>query len=191
MIRRALLAALLAALAPAAGAQSPAPFAHLDVRVAVTAEAPGPTLFHEFWRPGTGAAAMVSTPFYGGAAELGVVAARYGAVAAAQPDFTGVLTYAGWGLGARLGRVALHGGVRVGVHRMTFEEDTFVSVRNESELALGAAGRAELEVASGWAVFGEAAWTKTYTYLRLQQVRGTAGLRARLTTPGWLRRVLE
>lgn len=185
------LALLVLLPAGDAWAQRPAPFETLDLLAGATVDVNQGLLFYDLWRPGKGAAAGVATPFYFGTAEAGGAVHRYGARADSVPAFDALVVYAGWGLGAEVGRLGVHGGVRAGLHRMTFDEDTFVGVRNESELALGAVARVHVDVARGWALYGEAAYMKTYTYIRLQQVWITAGIRARITTPSWLRRVLR
>lgn len=193
------LALCCAAWAPAdaARSQAPAPFSTLDVALGGAAdvgnalfyEAP---LFYDYWKPGAGAELSVGTPFYLGDVEVGAGLHRYGSATADVPDFDALRVYAGWGIAFRPETwFGWYNGVRLGVFRMRFDEDTFEGVRNESELFVGFHSRVEVTPVRGWSVFGAVTVQQVYTYIRLRPVYLTGGIRRRLDTPGWLEAVLR
>lgn len=180
-------AALLLAL-PARGQQ---PFETLTLSAGgATSLAHG--LFHAYWKPGYGGELTLGTPFYFGVAEGGVALHRYEILRPDVPRFDALLAYVGWSVAVRPARrLTWLTGVRVGNYRMSFDDDTFAGIRNESELTLGLHSRLQARVTEHWSIYGGASLLQTYTYIRLRNVYLSAGLSRRMTTPGWLRTFLQ
>ena len=74
---------------------------------------------------------------------------------------------------------------------MKFDEDTFAGVATENELSVGGAGRIDILFSRRIGFFVEATGERTFTALPIDWIHGSVGLVVRLSTPVWLRRVLE
>ncbi len=184
-----LLAAVLLA-GPDALAQPAGPFATLEVAAGGSTDV-ARSLVDTYWEQGYGAELSVTTPFYAGTAELGGALHRFDARTADVPRFDAVAVFAGWGVELHPVRWAgWYNGVRIGNYRMSFDDDTFAGVRNESELLVGLHSRIDLEL-GGWTVFGGVTLQQVYTFIRMRSVHVGGGLRYRMRAPGWLQEVLR
>lgn len=194
MIRFAfVLAATVAVLdaRPAAAQPASTPFAMIELSLAASGDV-GASLFHDYWRGNTGAEATFATPFYLGTAEAGASIHRYRALRPDVPRFDAVSVYFGWGIPVRITPwLAWHNGLRLGNMRMTFDDDTFKGVRNESELLIGLHSRVEIEPVRNWALFASVTVQQVYTYVRLRPVYVQGGIRHRLRSPQWLEAFLQ
>ena len=176
---------------PSARAQEPpAPFETLEFRLSGTQNM-NRNFLHTFWEQGSGIEASVATPFYLGFAEVGGAFHRYRVARPVVPGFDAVFLFAGWGLGAEIGRLRAEGSVRVGNYRMAFDEVTFAGVRNESELALAGQGRLAVRVAGPVSFHVSGSYLKAYTFFRLKLWYASAGLSYRLRTPAWAKEFLR
>ena len=185
----------LAVLAPLA-AYGQEPFSRIEI-------SGGPTFnvkegnvteerIHRFWSPGRGGELSFLTPFYLGDAEAGVAIHRYDAIGSDVPSFDAILVYFGWGFNWELvPGLFWYNGVRIGNNRMSFDEDTFPGIKNESEFLLGGQTRATFHVFRHTGIFASAQMTQTYTFIRFRTLYISAGLTTSLSTPGWLRSFLR
>lgn len=190
-LRAALLLALALAVPPAA-AQLEAPWSSLRISGGA-AESVTRIGMHTWWRPTMGGLVRVEAPFEAGFLEAGARRMPLDARSEQVPSYTALLVWAGWGAAWRpVGPVRLSAAARAGLLRMNFAEDIeFAGVRSESEIALGAAARLELIASSRFGLFAEVAGERVFTAVPMDQVHATAGMVLRLSTPAWLRRVLE
>ena len=178
----------LGSVAPAHAQEA---FATLDVRAAGTVNF-NHSFVHEFWEQGVGGEVAVATPFYAGYAELGGALHLYRAATPSVPAFEAWSLFAGWGVGLEAGRLRFEGGPRVGNYHMRFAaEDAFPGVRNESELALGAAGRIALRPVGPVSVFVAGSYTRVFTFNRLKLWYASAGISYRFASPTWLKEFVK
>jgi hypothetical protein len=185
----------LAVLAPLA-AHGQEPFSRIEI-------SGGPTFnvkegnvteerIHRFWSPGRGGELSLLTPFYLGDAEAGVSIHRYDAIGSDVPSFDAILVYFGWGFNWELvPGLFWYNGLRIGNNRMSFDEDTFPGIKNESEFLLGGQTRATFHVFRHTGIFASAQMTQTYTFVRFRTLYISAGLTTSLSTPDWLRSFLR
>ncbi len=152
----------------------------------------GDSQIHEYWQPGYGGEVSFSTPFYLGDAELGGAFHRYETTGGGVPRFDALLVYAGWGIALRpIHAISWYNGFRVGNNRMTFDEETFPGVKNESEFMLGAQTRLTVRLFKQTGIFAAAHFAQTYTYIRIRTVYVSAGLTTSFATPLWLQSFLR
>lgn len=152
----------------------------------------GDSQVHDYWEPGYGGELSFLTPFYLGDAELGGAYHRYEASSGDVPRFDALLVYAGWGIALRpIEAVSWYNGFRIGNNRMTFDEETFPGVKNESEFVLGAQSRLTIRLFKQTGIFGAAHFTQTYTYIRIRTVYVSAGLTTSFAAPSWLQTILR
>lgn len=150
------------------------------------------TALHETWQPHPGAGLTVATPFYRGFFEAGATWRRFTARTPSIPRYDALFVYLGWGLRLPVApRLALESTIRLGNYRMAFDEQTFAGVRNESEMALGAALGLDVRVGRGVSWVAGVRYLKAFTFRRIHLVHLTTGVRYTLKTPAWLRRILE
>lgn len=186
-----LLNLLLLSGAQQVHAQNPhEPFSTLELRLSGTQNVHR-NFLHTYWQPGIGGDVALATPFYLGFAEAGVAYHRYRIDDPNVPAFHAVLLFAGWGLAAETNRLRLEGSFRIGNYRMSFDENTFAGVRNESELALGVQGRVLVQVVGPVSVHVAGSYMQAYTFLRLKLWYASAGLSYRLQTPHWAEEFLR
>lgn len=193
MIRSALLLLCLLAVSVGRLAAQPgrgAPFETLDVEIGGTFNT-NRTLLHDFWKPGYGVEGQIATPFYLGEAVAGGAFHRYGVVADV-PAFDALLLVVGWGLPLSLGsHLRWHNAFTLGNYRMTFDDDTFAGVRNESELILGLQSRLHVHLSQAWSLYVGGRYDRVFTEARMPLFFVSAGLSHTLRTPRWLRTFLQ
>lgn len=167
------------------------PFETVEVLVAGSTNL-NRNFLHTFWTPEPGGEVVVALPFYAGQIEGGAVLHRYEDKVPEVPRFHAVLGYVGWGVVVQGRGLRWYNGVRLGIYRMAFDEDTpFPGVRTESELTVGMQSRLHVAVARGLSVQVAGGYLKTYTNLRLNLWHASAGLGYRVAAPEWLKRVLR
>jgi hypothetical protein len=150
------------------------------------------TDLHDFWTAGSGGELLLSTPFHAGEVELGLALHRYEALAAEVPRFDALLTSLGWRIDVSPWEFASwYGGFDVGNYWMSFDEETFAGVRNESELMLGLYTRLELRCSRLIRLYAAGRTMRVYTKPRLPMAYVSAGLRITLDSPDWLRTILR
>ncbi len=177
-------AALLLFLATAATAQP-------NWSTLTPAIGPAVVLEHSIvpWETGTGVAAHLETPAYGGRARADLRAFAF-ETAEDLPDFVLAVPTIGWGPVLEVGPVRLGAGAKVGVGLFRLDDDEAGNLQNETELAVGgwASGALRLGRLEVWAELDG-------THLTLSSpstlVAASGGLALRLGTPRWLRTVLE
>lgn len=146
----------------------------------------------EYWEPGSGGEITLSTPFYLGSAELGGAYYRYDSASSSVPNFDAVLVFVGWGIALTPVKwVTWYNGIRVGNNRMTFDEETFPGVKNESEFLLGGQSRLTLRVYKQTGIFASVQHTQTYTFIRFRTTSVSAGLTTSFAAPPWLQSILR
>ncbi len=167
------------------------PFSTVDLRLGVTRNI-NHTFLHEFWKPGGGLDATITTPFYLGFLEIGTAVHRYEADQDV-PGFAALWLYAGWGLGVDLtDRIRLEGSGRMGNYHMSFDSGSeFTGVINESELALMVQSRLAVRPTGSLSVFVSGSYLQAYTFLRLKLWYVTTGLSYRVDTSQWLKGFLK
>lgn len=150
------------------------------------------TDIHEFWAGDAGAEIALSTPFYVGEAELGVALHRYDALDQEVPRFHVLFTHLGWRINlSPFDLVSWYNGFEMGNYRMTFDEETFQGVRNESELTLGLQTRFELRYSAIVRFYAAGRYMRTYTQPRMQLAFVSGGVRVTLDSPDWLMTILR
>lgn len=148
------------------------------------------------WAPEPGPFVVVSSPFYGGRAELGASGRFWSSDRLELPSFTAIFGAAGWSLDVPLAtRFAILTGVRAGNYLMIFRTDQLVGQRVESEFAVephvglrigltpGAAEKLSLRL--------EGALLRVFTSPRLDDMTFRAGISWRFETPSGLREFLR
>ncbi len=178
------------------GAHGQEPFSRIDLAVGGAQNIQEGNLnearIHDYWKPGYGAELSMSTPFYLGDVEAGVAVHRYKPLSTAVPRFDAFLVHVGWGLNWELvPGFFWYSGIRMGNSRMTFDEDTFPGVKNESEFLLAAHSRATVHITRSTGVYASAHLTQTYTFVRFRTLYISAGLATSFQTPRWLRNFLR
>lgn len=147
---------------------------------------------HDYWKPGYGGELSFMTPFYFGDAEAAAAVHRYESLTTDVPSFDAILVYFGWGYDWEFfPGVSWYNGLRLGNNRMTFDDDTFPGVRNESEFSIAAQTRATIHFFQNTGVFASAQIAQTYTYIRFRAVYVSAGVTTSLSTPGWLQSLMR
>ncbi len=147
---------------------------------------------HDYWEPGYGGEISFLTPFYLGSAEAGAAYHRYEEVSGRVPRFDALLVFAGWGLALEpVDWVSWYNGFRLGNNRMTFDEETFPGVKNESEFLVGAQSRVTIRLFKQTGIFGAAHYTQTYTFVRFRTLYVSAGLTTSFGTPSWFQAFLR
>ena len=184
------VALLCATAAPYAQAQHE-PFSRIEITGGPVSDV-GDSRIHEYWTPGNGGEISLFTPFYLGYAEAGAAYHRYDVATGSVPRFDALLVFAGWGMALEPVRwLSWYNGFRIGNSRMTFDEETFPGVQNESEFLLGGQSRLTLRVYKRTGLFGAVHFTQTYTYVRMRSTFVTVGLTTSFATPSWLQTVLR
>ncbi|MFQ5572597.1 MAG: hypothetical protein ACE5G0_23230 [Rhodothermales bacterium] len=185
---------MLLAAGPMTGsvhAQWTEPFSMVEFRASGTQNM-NKNFLHDFWDQGFGGELSIATPFYLGYAEAGGAFHRYRVAQPTVPAFNALLFYAGWGLGTDLGSVArIEGGARIGNYRMSFDEDTFTGVKNESELALMLHTRLAVRPFGPVSLHVSGSYMQVYTFVRLKLWYVSAGLSYRMRSPRWLKEMLN
>lgn len=152
----------------------------------------GSSQIHDYWEPGSGGEITFHTPFYLGHAEAGGAYHRYEAAASDVPRFDAILVFAGWGMAVEpVHWISWYNGIRLGNQRMTFDEETFPGVKNESEFLVGAQSKLTIRLYKQTGIFGAAHFTQTYTYVRMRTVYVSLGLTTSFATPSWLQSFLR
>lgn len=178
-------------LADADSVVNPKAFSRIDIS-AGGAYNVGDSEIHDFWEPGYGADISVTTPFYLGAAEAGAAYHRYDVTTADVPRFDALLVFVGWGLAFDpVPAATWYNGFRIGNNRMSFDEETFPGIRNESEFLLGAQSKLSLRVFGQTGIFAAAHFTQTYTFIRYRTIYVSAGLTTSFSSPSWLQTILR
>lgn len=132
------------------------------------------------------------TPFYFGDAELGAAYHPYDVTNGEVPRFDAIHVFAGWGIRlSPISSASWYNGFRLGNNRMTFDEDTFAGVKNESEFLLGAQSKLTIRLFRQTGIFAAAHFTQTYTYVRFRTLHVSAGLTTSFATPSWLQTFLR
>ncbi len=150
------------------------------------------TFLHTLWRARPGAGLSAETPFYLGRIEVGGAWQRFAAATPTVPRFDALLLYLGWGFRWRLSRsLSWQNTVRLGNYRMTFDEQTFSGVRNESETAVGFAAGLDLRLLRSLGLRVGGHYMKAFTFRRLHLFHVEVGLSYSLKTPEWLKTVLQ
>lgn len=172
-------------------AQEDRAFNRLEIAVGGTYNV-NENIIHDFWEPGYGGELSFLTPFYFGHVEAGGAYHRYEASSDDVPRFDALLAFLGWGFRWEPAPgLSWYNGFRIGNNRMTFDEDTFPGVRNESEFLLGVQSRVTLHLFADTGLFAAAQFSQTYTFIRFRTVYATAGLSTSLSSPAWLRSFLK
>lgn len=167
------------------------PFSRIEVYGGGTYDV-GSSRIHDFWAPDYGGELSFRTPFYFGDAELGAAYHRFEALTEDVPRFDAIHVFAGWGLALKpVDRISWYNGFRIGNNRMTFDEETFHGVKNESEFLLGAQSKLTIRLFKQTGIFGAAHFTQTYTYIRFRTVYVSAGLTTSFASPSWLQTFLR
>lgn len=187
---------LVAAALLSIGAAAPLHAQHAPFsRIAI---AGGPALnvsrssFHDHWTSGRGGELVAAVPFYLGEAELGTALHRYETVDSDVPRFDALHAFVGWGLDFSTDATyRWHNGLRIGNYRMTFDEDTYSGVRNESELIVGVVSRVDVPVSPAASLFVAARYSRIFTSPRLDLAYVSGGIRLSFATPRWLQTVLR
>ena len=189
------LALCLLALCTAAPARAQAVASALWPAAGVAAPVAGGV---EGWTGGTGVAARLETPLYGGRARLAVRALRYEASAEGRPPFLLLLPAVGWTRSARLpGGVEVGAGAAVGAALFRFGADPSFTgnLQNETEAAVGALARLDVPlgrlVGGRLALWAEAEATRVALARPVTLASVTAGLSVRLDAPGGVQAVLR
>ena len=148
---------------------------------------------HELWEPGPAAVLRVSTPFYAGSVALMVQAERFRAREAAQPDFRAVTRAAEWNVEApALGPLRGFAGILVGAVDMTFlDPASHTENVDENELVLGGQAGVGIPLARRVAGMVVASRRRVFTRVPLHLTYVSVGAEYRVSTPGWLKGVLE
>lgn len=150
------------------------------------------TRLYNYWNPGTGAELTFLAPFYFGEAEAGAALHQYESFTADVPSFDALLVFFGWGYDWEFLRgLSWYNGLRMGNQRMTFDEDTFPGIRNESEFMVAYQTRAAFRFYRNTGIFASAQFTQTYTFIRLRTAYVSFGLTTSISTPGWLQSLLR
>lgn len=145
-----------------------------------------------FWEAAEGGEVALATLFHAGELELGLAFHRFDAVDPDVPRFDGLWTYLGWSLNlSPFDVVSWRNGFHVGNYRMTFDEETFQGVKNESELTLGLQSRIDLHFSPAVTFYAAGRYMQMYTSPRLQLAYVSGGVRVTLESPEWLRTVLR
>jgi hypothetical protein len=179
---------------PAAdSAASSRAFSTLSIRVA-GARNINRELLHEFWAPRDGLELEVSTPLPVGEIGINVTALSFGGRASEQPDFDAQLVALRWGGSGRIaGPLAIRGSAALGNIFMTFDDgDRRVGgLTTESELLVGAVGGLDLRVSPWLTLTIQSSLQRVLTSTPIDLLVVSAGAKASMRTPRWLRGVLE
>lgn len=148
------------------------------------------TSLHDFWKPGPGAELAVETPFYRGTIEIGIQYSRFQARQTAQPDFTALFPFLGWGLELPMtARLDWHNSGRLGSFVMGF--DITGGGRTEQELALALRSRLAYALNDAWSLHVAAHYQVVFTHERLHLFYISGGIGRVFDMPGWLREFLD
>ncbi len=174
---------------PAAAQQQP--YGTIDLRGGITLDT-GATRLHQYWNAARGGEVYANVPFYAGRLEVGGAFHHYTALNPDVPPFDALLLVAGWNVEPRLAG-PLYGilGGRVGNYRMSFDEEAFAGVRNESEFTAAAHAGLMLRSPGGVFAYVSGAAQQTFTYIRLKPLFVSFGMGFTMRTPNWLQEVLR
>ena len=148
----------------------------------------------QYYAPGTGISADVSTPFEVGEVGITLERASYHGVAPGNhPDFHGTSATLHWRAPAvRLGRVSAALGVHSGAMQFSFNDPTVVEgLRAERELIMGVNAIARFDVGRHVSVWGSAEYSHVWLHVPVHLEPLSAGLQYDITTPAWLKGFLE
>ena len=149
---------------------------------------------HEYWKPGSGMFIEIETPAPVGALSIGATFLPFNGLATEQPDFRSQLFELRWSLRRTIAtRLSLRGSAAVGSFHMQFDDGARAvsGLTREAELVAGAAGSADVQLASWLGVVAELGYHRIFTRYPIGLVTARAGARATAATPRWLQRVLE
>lgn len=182
----------LAAAAPLAGQQRPAPFETLGVTLAAVGNV-NRNFFHETWGPGLGVAAAIELPFYAGHAELGAEQLTFDSRVSGVPGFRARYLFVGWGLETPVRRrFRWRNGLRLGSYMMRFEDESLPDHRrHESEVGLELGSRLGWSPIARWQFSVAGQYRLILTEPTIRHVYLTAGVTRTFGTPQWLRDFLD
>jgi len=182
----------LAAVAPLAGQQRPAPFETLGVTLAAVGNL-NRNSFHDTWDPGLGVAAAIELPFYAGHAELGGEQLTFDSRVPGVPGFRARYLVVGWGLETPVRRrFRWRNGLRLGSYMMRFDDESLPDDRrHESEVGLELGSRLGWSPVGRWQLSVAGQYRLILTEPTIRHVYLTAGVTRTFGTPQWLRDFLD
>lgn len=149
--------------------------------------------YHALWTPGPGLALHASTPFYLGQAHAGLQFSIHEGKGD-LPAYLAMFGYGGIGPSIELpGRILAEPAVIAGILSMDFYEDEDIpsSGRRESELVIGAGLHLSRPLTRRVHLALSTQAVQVYTATRFRLASASAGLQWRMTTPRWLRTLLD
>ena len=149
--------------------------------------------FHTFWTPSPGGEIQIGLPFYLGEIQGGSRLFVYDNKFEDLPDFISNFIFLGWGLDLQITNdLNWLNGIRSGVYNMYFDdEDTHVTQRTESELALEIFSRLDYNIYRSLQIHASAGYVRVYTFKRLEFFMLSAGLGYSIETPSWMKDFFE
>jgi len=132
-------------------------------------------------------------PFYWGEIQGGSRLFVYDNKLEDIPDFLSNFIFLGWGLDILTYKnFNWFNGIRTGTYQMYFDdEDTNITQRTESELALELYSRIEFKFYSNCSVHFSTGYFRVYTYKRLEFLMLSAGIGYFIETPFWMKDFFE
>jgi hypothetical protein len=172
---------------------APAPFSRLTLRAGALWQETDNRL-GEFYRPSTGYAAEVATPFNLGEFALAAERATFtGLAPSPHPDFHGTVGMLKWRMPfPRLGPFTIAVGAHAGAMQFSFQDTAIApGLRKEMEMLFGVNAIGSVRLPASFSAFVMGDYSHVHLHVPIHLAPVSAGLGYSLTTPEWLRDFLQ
>ena len=169
---------------------APLPFQNLDIGLQLAANANREEI-HNYWKSYPAFGGVVETPFYIGLARAGILFHPFSAMSSGAYDYTDTFIYLGWGFPlVRTRHIYWLNAINLGAHVMLFTNPESLN-NDESEMGLGFTSQLKYRFQTRWSVHLAYSYNRIFTWKRINLAYFSGGLNYQVTTPDWLRSILE
>lgn len=166
------------------------PFRSLDIGLHLAANTNREEI-HDYWKSNPAFGGVIETPFYIGIAQAGVLVHPFSAVSSGTYDYTDYFIHAGWGLPfVQTRQISWLNAINLGIHFMLFTNPESGN-NDESEMGIGFTSQLKYRFRPRWSVALAYNYNRIFTWRRINLAYFSGGLNYWMTTPEWLRSLLE
>lgn len=165
------------------------PFSKLELGVSVGSEI-AENQFHDFWEKGNSIKTNLSTPYYYGSFELGIMFSRYIALDNNSKDFDAVSISIGWGNGWNLiERIEWYNSASFANNIMNIKFKT--ENVSESEISLNFVSQLKYNIYRNTKIYSGIEYSRIYTFHKVNHLHYFVGLSHTIDTPKFIKKFLK
>ncbi|MFC1618508.1 hypothetical protein ACFL45_01045 [Candidatus Neomarinimicrobiota bacterium] len=166
------------------------PFRSLDIGLQLAANTNREDI-HHYWNSHPAFGGVVETPFYFGLARAGIQVHPFSAISSGAYDYTDSFIYLGWGFPlVQTRHIYWLNAINLGAHFMLFTNPESTN-NDETEMGIGLTSQLKYRFSPRWSVALAYSYNRIFTWKRINLAYFSGGLNYRITTPDWLRSILE